>query len=158
MQFIILVAGRAIAARVATFHLLRYYVAVIGAGVIVEIIRRLDSSMAKKTRNIRELREQAEAAEKQGKTAEGGAGEKKKAKDSKKKAAAKPKRSKVKVIVRKRMLWAVFSSSLKEEGRFPYSERDAADARAADLAAKHKRTYFVQAIKEPLPEKVVEEA
>ncbi len=116
--------------------------------------------MAKKTRNIRELREQADAAEKQGKSSatEAGAGEKKKVKDPKKKAAAKPKRSKVKVLVRKRMLWGVFSSSLKEEGRFPYSERDAADARAADLAAKHKRTYFVQAIKEPLPDKVADEA
>jgi len=116
--------------------------------------------MAKRTRNIKELREQAEAAEKQGKTAAGeaGAGDKKKAKEGKKKAAAKPKRSKVKVIVRKRMLWGVFSSSLKEEGRFPYAEKDAAEARAADLAAKHKRTYFVQPIKEPLPEKVAEEA
>jgi hypothetical protein len=122
-------------------------------------IRREDSSMAKKTRNIRELREQADAAEKQGKTtSESGASEKKKVKDPKKKAAAKPKRSKVKVIVRKRMLWAVFSASLKEEGRFAYAERDAADARAAELAAKHKRTFFVQAIKEPLPDKVLEEA
>ena len=115
--------------------------------------------MAKRTRNIKELREQVEAAEKQGKTAAGeAAGDKKKAKDGKKKAAAKPKRSKVKVIVRKRMLWGVFSSSLKEEGRFPYAEKDAAEARAADLAAKHKRTYFVQPIKEPLPEKAAEEA
>ena len=114
--------------------------------------------MAKRTRNIKELREQAEAAEKQGKSSEAGAGEKKKLKEGKKKAAAKPKRSKVKVIVRKRLLWGVFSSSLKEEGRFPYAEKDAAEARAADLAAKHKRTYFVQPIKEPLPEKVAEEA
>ncbi len=115
--------------------------------------------MAKRTRSIKELREQAEAAEKQGKApaAEAGAGEKK-VKEGKKKAAAKPKRSKVKVIVRKRMMWGVFSSSLKEEGRFPYAEKDAAEARAADLAAKHKRTYFVQPIKEPLPEKVAEEA
>ncbi len=116
--------------------------------------------MGKRTKNIRELREQAEAAEKQGKTAagEGAVGDKKKVKEPKKKAAAKPKRSKVKVIVRKRMLWGVFSSSLKEEGRFPYADKDAAEARAADLAARHKRTYFVQPIKEPLPEKVAEEA
>jgi hypothetical protein len=116
--------------------------------------------MAKRTRNIKELREQAEAAEKLGKAAAGeaAAGEKKKAKEGKKKATAKPKRSKVKVLVRKRLLWGVFSSSLKEEGRFPYAEKDAAEARAADLAAKHKRTYFVQPIKEPLPEKVAEEA
>jgi hypothetical protein len=114
--------------------------------------------MAKRTKNIRELREQAEAAEKQGKSPAGeAAGDKKKVKDPKKKAAAKPKRSKVKVIVRKRMLWGVFSSSLKEEGRFPYADKEAAESRAADLAARHKRTYFVQPIKEPLPEKVVEE-
>ena len=114
--------------------------------------------MAKRTRNRHELREQAEAAEKQGKApAEAGAAEKKKVKE-KKKATAKPKRSKTKVIVRKRMLWGVFSSSMKEEGRFPYAERDAAESRAADLAARHKRTYFVQPIKEPLPEKVAEAA
>jgi hypothetical protein len=113
--------------------------------------------MAKRTRNIKELREQAEAAEKQGKGPPAEAGEKK-VKEGKKKAAPKPKRSKVKVIVRKRMMWGVFSSSLKEEGRFPYAEKDAAESRAADLAAKHKRTYFVQPIKEPLPEKVAEEA
>ena len=116
--------------------------------------------MAKRTRNIRELREQADAAEKQGKAAppEAGVGsEKKKLKDPKKKAAPKPKRSKVKVVVRKRLLWGVFSSSLKEEGRFPYAEKNAAEERAAELAAKHKRTYFVQPIKEPLPEKVAEE-
>src|SRR5258708_2176997 len=103
LQFIILAAGRAIAARVATFSLLRYHVPVVGGRGIVENSRRTDSSMAKKTRNIRELREQADAAEKQGKTsgAEAGAGEKKKVKDPKKKAAAKPKRSKVKAIVRK---------------------------------------------------------
>lgn len=111
--------------------------------------------MAKRTRNRHELREQVEAAEKQGKPqATESVGDKKKAKEGKKKAAAKPKRSKAKVIVRKRLVWGVFSSSLKEEGRFPYAEREAAETRATELAAKHKRTYFVQPIKEPLPEKV----
>jgi hypothetical protein len=113
--------------------------------------------MAKRTRNRHELREQAEAAEKQGKAPAAEAGDKKKVKE-KKKAAAKPKRSKTKVIVRKRLLWGVFSASLKEEGRFAYAERDAAESRAADLATKHKRTYFVQPIKEPLPDKVAEAA
>jgi hypothetical protein len=110
--------------------------------------------MAKRTRNIKELREQADAAEKQGKSTagEGAASDKKKAKEPKKKVA-KPKRSKAKVVVRKRLVWGVFSSSMKEEGRFPYADREGAEARAVDLAAKHKRTYFVQPIKEPLPEK-----
>jgi hypothetical protein len=116
--------------------------------------------MAKRTQNRRELRDQADAAEKLEKSAGGEAGavEKKKGKDPKKKAAAKPKRAKAKVIVRKRMLWGVFSSSMKEEGRFPYSDREAAEAKATDLAARHKRTYFVQPIKEPLPDKVAEPA
>jgi hypothetical protein len=116
--------------------------------------------MAKRTQNRRELREQAEAAEKQDKSAAGEAApaEKKKGKDPKKKAAPKPKRSKAKIIVRKRMLWGVFSSSMKEEGRFPFADREAAEARATDLAARHKRTYFVQPIKEPLPDKIAEPA
>jgi hypothetical protein len=116
--------------------------------------------MAKRTRNRHELREQAEAANKQDKAAGGEAvaGDKKKAKDPKKKAAAKPKRSKAKVVVRKRLVWGVFSSSMKEEGRFPYAEREAAEARASDLAVRHKRTYFVQQIKEPLADKELAEA
>ena len=116
--------------------------------------------MAKRTQNRRELREQADAAGKQDKSAgaEAAPGEKKKGKDPKKKAAAKPKRAKAKIIVRKRMLWGVFSSSMKEEGRFPFADREAAEARAGDLAARHKRTYFVQPIKEPLPDKVAEPA
>ncbi|MSR57953.1 MAG: hypothetical protein EXS05_09795 [Planctomycetaceae bacterium] len=112
--------------------------------------------MAKRTINRRELREQAEAAEKLGTGADGS--EKKKvkaAKEPKKKAAPKPKRSKTKLIVRKRMLWGVFSASMKEEGRFPYAEREAADNRAVELAAKHKRTYFVQPIKEPIADKPI---
>jgi len=114
--------------------------------------------MAKRTRNRHELREQAEAAEKQDKGSGEAAGEKKKGKEPKKKAAAKPKRSKAKVVVRKRLVWGVFSSSMKEEGRFPYSEREAAESRASDLAARHKRTYFVQPIKEPLADKEPAEA
>lgn len=111
--------------------------------------------MAKRTINRRELRDQAEAAEKRGAAAEG-AGAKK---EAKKKPAARAKRAKTKVVVRKRLVWGVFSSTLKEEGRFPYGERDAAEARAEELAARHKRTYFVQPIKEPIADKpAVEEA
>jgi len=116
--------------------------------------------MGKRTINRRELRDQAEAAKKQGLTADDGAekAEKKKGKEPKKKAAAKPKRSKTKVIVRKRMLWGVFSSSMKEEGRFAYADREAAETRAAELTARHKRTYFIQPIKEPIADKPVEAA
>jgi hypothetical protein len=112
--------------------------------------------MAKRTVNRRELREQAEAAEKQGSAAagDGEAGGKKKGKEAKK-AAPKAKRSKAKVVVRKRLLWGVFSSSMKEEGRFSFFEREEAENRAAELTAKHKRTYFIHPIKEPIADKPV---
>lgn len=112
--------------------------------------------MAKRTVNRRELRDQAEAAEKLGSAAD--AGDKKKTKEPKKKAGPKAKRTKAKVIVRKRMLWGVYSSSMKEEGRFPYADRSAAEEKAAQLTEKHKRTYFIQPIKEPIADKPVAEA
>jgi hypothetical protein len=113
--------------------------------------------MAKRTINRRELRDQAEAAEKLGAGA-GSATDKKKAKEGKKKATVKTKRSKAKLVVRKRFLWGIFSSSMKEEGRFPYADLAGAEARRDELAAKHKRTYFIQPIKEPIADKPVAEA
>lgn len=115
--------------------------------------------MAKRIANRRELREQAEAAEKRGAPAgEEPAADKKKAKEPKKKSAPRSKRSKVKVVLRKRLLWAVYSGSMKEEGRFPYAEREKAEARAAELTEKHKKTFFVQPVKEVLQEREVAES
>ena len=118
--------------------------------------------MAGGARRIRELRKEHEAAE--AREAEGlPAGDKpekgekkKKVVEKKKKAPAKAKRSKTKAAVRKRLLWGVFSNSMKEEGRFPYADRAGAEERAAVLTERHKKRYFVQPIKEPLvaaPEK-----
>ena len=109
--------------------------------------------MARKTPSRLELRKQVEAADAIGAPPTEGA-TKKKAKEPKKKAAARPKRTKVKAIIRKRLVWGVFSSSMKEEGRFAYADLEAAEARVAELSLKHKRTYFVQPIKEPLPDVV----
>lgn len=78
---------------------------------------------------------------------------KKAAKDPKKKPAARAKRAKVKASVRKRLVWVVFSSSLREEGRFPYAEKEAAEARAVELHEKNHRKYFVQPVKEVLGER-----
>ena len=68
----------------------------------------------------------------------------------------KAKRVKTKVIIRKKLLWGVYSGTMKEEGRFAYADRAAADTRAAELSAKHKKIYFVQPIKEPLGDHVAE--
>lgn len=118
--------------------------------------------MAKRTVNRRELREQAEAAEKRGLAGVADddldSDEKPTKTKEKKKAAPKTKRAKAKVIVRKKLIWGVFSGTMKEEGRFAYADREAADNRAAELSARSKRTYFVQAIKEPLGDKVAEAA
>lgn len=105
--------------------------------------------MAKRTTSRLELRKQAEAA---GKGAAAEASTKKKAKEPKKKAPARAKRTKAKVVVRKRLFWGIFSSTMKEEGRFAYADREAAEARVEDLAQKYKRTYFIQPIKEPIAE------
>lgn len=119
--------------------------------------------MARKIQSRLELRKQAEAAEAMDGDSEAEVeveveidsddddeAPKKKKKAVKKKAPARTKRTKTKAVTRKRMAWAVFSSSMKEEARFPYAEREAADQKAEALALKNKRTYFVQPVKEPI--------
>lgn len=129
--------------------------------VIVHSVRI--SEMARKTQSRMELRKQAEAA---------GVGEeeeleldadddsddekpKKRKKSAKKKApVARVKRTKTKAVIRKRLVWGVFSSSMKEEGRFPYSDKEGAEQKAESLRQKNKREYFVQPIKEPITDPV----
>ncbi|MES2788982.1 MAG: hypothetical protein V4719_05120 [Planctomycetota bacterium] len=135
--------------------------------------------MARKTQNRMDLRKQAEAADAQNPDESDeleldddgdadldaeldldlddddsgdDAPKRKKRAPKKKPAAARPKRTKTKAVVRKRMLWGVFSSSMKEEGRFPYAEKEQAEARAEALHQKNKKEYFVQPIKEPIAE------
>lgn len=54
--------------------------------------------------------------------------------------------------VRKRLIWGVFNSSMKEEGRFPYDQRKEAEKKLQQLQAKSKKPYFIQPIKEVLAE------
>ncbi len=108
--------------------------------------------MARKTPSRLQLRKDVEAAASK-KTATGDGGAKKKKTTKKKKAT---RRAKVKAPERKRLIWAVFNASMKEEARFPYEERDAAEEKLQKLRAKGKKAYFIQPIKEvitePLPE------
>ncbi len=112
--------------------------------------------MARKTPSRLELRKQAEAAEEQ-EAATGKKTTKKKA-AAKKKAAPRKKRTKAKAVQRKKLVWGIFSGSMKEEARFPYSERDAAEEKIKQLRAKStKKLYFMQPIKEEIADALPEE-
>src|SRR5262245_58253148 len=48
--------------------------------------------------------------------------------------------------------WGVFDAAMKQVAIFDYNQRAAADDRLADLVAKKKGSYFLQVVKEPMPE------
>ena len=51
---------------------------------------------------------------------------------------------------RYRLIWGVYSSSMREEARFDYDRRKDADKKAEQLKSKGKKIYWVQPIKEPI--------
>jgi hypothetical protein len=104
--------------------------------------------MARKTPSRLELRKQAEAVESAGEKA----GEEKKTRKTTKAAAPRAKRTKEKVVARKRLVWVVYSGSMKEEGRFPYDQLAAAHEKIEQLKLKSKKMYFIQPVKEILGE------
>jgi hypothetical protein len=104
--------------------------------------------MARKTQSRLELRKQAEAAEGQAAATDGATKKKKREKDPTKKPT---RRAKSKVAERKRLMWAVFNGSMKEEGRFAFDQRDAAEEKVQQLKLKSpKKIYFIQTIKETI--------
>ena len=109
--------------------------------------------MARKTASRLDKRKEAEAAE----ARESKADKKKKRKT---KAASKTttRRTKTKEPQRKRLIWGIFSGTMKEEARFPYDQRKEAEAKLEQLRAKSsKRLYFIQPIKELIVEAPPEE-
>jgi hypothetical protein len=109
--------------------------------------------MARKTASRMDLRRMAEAAEARGGDAEEVAAKgKAKAKAVRKPAAKKTtRRTKEKAIPRRMMMWAVYNGNMKEEGRYPYAERKAAEEKIAQLREKSaKKLFFIQPIKVPL--------
>ena len=71
------------------------------------------------------------------------------------KAAAKPKAKSVKAAkpaARMRIVWSVMNDAFKTVGTFEFSQKEAAEARAAELTAKGKGTHFLQKTKEPMPD------
>ncbi len=75
-----------------------------------------------------------------------------------KKKAKAPSKAKVKAVkvpkpsARMRIVWTVMNDAFKQVGLFEYSQKDAADARAAELTARGKGTHFVMKSKEPMPD------
>lgn len=109
--------------------------------------------MARKKSTRLELRKMAEAAEALG---EDGATKKKKTKKKKATRKKATRRAKAKTTTRKRLVWVVYNGSMKEEARFPYDERDAAEEKVKALrdkaAGKSTKMYFIQPVKEALPD------
>jgi len=68
------------------------------------------------------------------------------------KAPAKSKAKPAKPAARMRIVWTVMNDAFKPVGTFEYSQKEAADARAAELTAKGKGTHFVVKTKEPMPD------
>jgi hypothetical protein len=97
------------------------------------------------SKRLLDKRREYEAAEKQGKTS---TTKKAAAKKGAKSSAAR--KRKVKAPERKRLMWGVFSGTLKEEGRFLWNEREKAEERLALLRSKSKKLYFIQPIKESI--------
>ena len=93
------------------------------------------------------LRREAEAAELARPAKKKAAGKKT---TRKKKAASSRVRRAKDVAPRRRLVWVIYSSTMREEGRYLYHERDKAEQKLEQLLAKGKRRYFIQPIKEPL--------
>lgn len=116
--------------------------------------------MAGKPQNRHELRRQYDAAEpldpmEDAVDAAEPDDEEEEKKPKKKKAPAKPKAKAVKAVkpsARMRIVWTVLNDAFKPVGTFDFNQKEAAEARAAELTAKGKGSHFVQKTKEPMPD------
>lgn len=114
--------------------------------------------MARKVVNRKELRAEAEAAERLDEDEEELDDEDERDEDDEdapkkkapKKAAAKPKRTKTPKEVRLKAFWGVFNQSMKRVALFEYSEKKAAEKKAAELSTNQKTPHFVQPVKEAI--------
>jgi hypothetical protein len=108
--------------------------------------RRKGGVMARKILNRKELRDEADAAER-------ASGDEKAKEPAKKKAPAKRKsRAKSAKEVRLKAFWGVFNQSLRRISVFEYAERAAADKKAAEMTESQKTPHFVQLVKEVIEE------
>ncbi len=68
----------------------------------------------------------------------------------KKATTTRTRKKKADTPARRRLIWVLYSSTMREEGRFLYHERDKAEEKLQALLSKGKRRYFLQPIKEAL--------
>jgi hypothetical protein len=66
-------------------------------------------------------------------------------------ARAKAPRTKAKAP-RLRARWGVYDGGMKQVAIFDYNQRAAAEEKVAELLGKKKGVYFLQLVKEPIPE------
>jgi hypothetical protein len=105
--------------------------------------------MARKVLNRKELREESDAAEREGKA------KKKPVKgeeEAKKKPTKRKSRAKTAKEVRLKAFWGVVNQSMKRVALFDYSQRKQADKKAAELSTSAKTPHFVQPVKEVIEE------
>lgn len=111
--------------------------------------------MARRTLNRHELRKQADQAEQITETAavaEAAAPAKKSRAKSTTPKVKKPRKKKEPPRLCAR--WGVFDNSMKQVASFAYNQRGNADQKVADLSVKKPGGYFIQIVKEPMPEPV----
>jgi hypothetical protein len=109
--------------------------------------------MAGRILNRRELREQADQAERrETPAADAAAAGKKKAKGKAPGTSRAKTPRKKKAPARLRARWGVFDAGMKQVAIFDYNQRAAAEEKVADLLARKKTPHFLQIVKEPMPE------
>jgi hypothetical protein len=111
--------------------------------------------MAGRVLNRRELREQADQAEREAAGREVPAPDQAAAKGgkAKKPTAARARKTRVKKAPPRMVArWGVFDGGLKRVAIFDYNQRAAAEQKLADLLGKQKGPYCLQIVKEPMPE------
>ena len=117
--------------------------------------------MARKVVNRKELRAQNDAAEAREKTKKSPkdkaaktpkAKKEKAAKDPTKPAAKKPSRKKTAKEARMKAYWGVYNQGMKRLAMFEYSDKKAAEKKAADLMQSSRTNHFIQLVKEAITE------
>jgi hypothetical protein len=123
--------------------------------------------MAGKILNRREMRKQADQAEKTEETTTGESeanGKARKAPKAKKGTAVpkvrKPRAKKIKIKPRMRVRWGIFNASLKQVAIFDYNQKVAADDKLAELLTRNSGLFYLQPVKEEIlePDAAIESA